>query len=878
MSNCSSSRDNTEFKSTLGQVICRIASSFPRQPAIVSSTFATLRYRDLQRQLDRIRRQLRVAGFDCNARIGVLMPNGPEAVLGIVAVACCSIAVPLDPRLSPVEIDQRLDMLRLNALLVPQGNASEARQAAARRGLVIIEAVPVGHGQLGLDIAAPVSNSSAIDAEPDPGSPAFILQTSGTTAQPKLIPFSHGNMLAAAARLQAWFGLTRQDRCLSVSSPYYSHGLKVTVFTPLLTGGSIAVPANSSVLALDEWFDVLRPTWYSGGPTLHAAVLDKARSLEDAPAAHTLRFVLSGGAPLSKEVHDDLKRMLGVPVLEHYGSSEAAQIAANLPAPGPNRSGTCGQPWPDTVAIVGEDGHPLPTGERGEIWVRGPTVISGYLDAPELNHAAFREGWLRTGDIGSLDGDGFLTLHGRLSEVINRGGEKIAPAEVESALLRHPAIAEAAAFAILHPRLGDDVAAAVVPHPGAQTTPAELRQFLQLELASFKIPRRILIVDQLPKGPTGKVQRRRLSESLDGLLGHQGAMPLPAVNKGPLDLEAELLSLWRRLLKSDSVTIDDDFFACGGDSLLAMEMLIEVERLIGNPVPETILFGAETIRQLAPKIAAQTGTPTTPVFQFSASGNRPTLYFFNGDLVSGHPCMRRIVDLFGPDYPITSIDSHGLHGEPIPPSIEAMAADRLPLILARQASGPFLLGGRCNGAMVAFETARLLMAAGHKVDIVAMVDPPTVSARPAARAIIAVMKPMVSPYLLRWTYQLMVQLEVFFKGASTSEKIAKVLTRLRIAKLHDGLSSTNNEIPPALWDAYSIAMAQYLPAPLEVPVSFYAAGSDGRAWRLSSQLEVIEVPAGHSDCLTSGAERLVDHLRQRIDALADAAPPRKSAA
>ena len=215
------------------------------------------------------------------------MPNGADAILTIVAVACCSIAVPLDPRLSQAEIDQRLDMLRLNALLVPQGSVSEARQAAERRRLAIIEAAPVGHGQLGLNIAVRVSDFPVIDAEPDPGSPAFILQTSGTTAQPKLIPFSHSNMLAAAARLQAWFGLTHWDRCLSVSSPYYSHGLKVTVFTPLLTGGSIAIPTNNAVVALDEWLDVLRPTWYSAGPTLHTAVLDKAENLEDAPAAHS---------------------------------------------------------------------------------------------------------------------------------------------------------------------------------------------------------------------------------------------------------------------------------------------------------------------------------------------------------------------------------------------------------------------------------------------------------------------------------------------------------------------------------------------------------------------------------------------------------------
>ena len=869
-SEASSARDGTEPEAqfTLGQVIGRTASRCPHQPAIVSTTFAPLTYHGLQRQLDEIRWQLRLAGFDCNARIGVLMPNGPEAILAIVAVACCSIAVPIDPRLSPAEIDQRLDMLRLNALLVPQGSTSEE---AERRGLSIIEAAPAGHGQLGLKITAQVSDLPAIDAEPDPRSPAFILQTSGTTAQPKLIPFSHSNMLAAAARIQAWFGLTPRDRCLIVSPPYYSHGLKVTVFTPLLTGGSIAIPANSAVVALDEWFDVLRPTWYSAVPTIHAAVLNKADSLENAQAAHTLRFVFSGGAPLPKEVQDGLQRMLGVPVLEHYGSSEAALIAANLPSPGPNKPGTCGQPWPGIVAIVGEDGHPLPAGQRGQILVRGPTVTSGYLDAPELNQAAFMEGWLRTGDIGSLDGDGFLSLHGRLAELINRGGEKIAPAEVESALLRHPAVAEAAAFAIPHPRLGEDVAAAIVPRPGARTTSAELRQFLHRELALFKIPRRILILDKLPKGATGKVQRRRLRESLDGPLDRQGAMPAPDVNEGPLNLEAELLTLWRRLLKSETVTVDDDFFACGGDSLLAMDMLIEVEQLIGYPVAETILLGAETIRQLVPKIALQMNSPATPVFQFHAGGSRLPLYFFNGDLISGHLAVRRMAEIFGPDHPIISIDPHGLRGEQIPPSIEQMAADRLPLILERQASGPFLLGGKCNGAMVAFEAARLLMAAGHKVDLVAMVDPPTINARPATRAIIRLMRPLVSPYRLRLTYQLLVHLEIFFK-VSMSKKITKLLKRLRIGKIHGGLSNPNVDIPPALWNAYSLAMAQYLPAPLEAPVSFYTAGSNGRAWRLSSQLEVVEIPGEHSDILTSGADLLVDHLRQRIDLPTDGAP------
>ncbi|MBR0751501.1 AMP-binding protein [Bradyrhizobium jicamae] len=841
---------------TLGQVIGRTASRFPNQPAIVSTTFAPLTYGGLQRHLDNVRAQLRVGGFDCNARIGVLMPYGPEAVLAIVAVACCSVAVPLDPRLSPAEINQRLDLLGLNALLVPHGSDSEVLQAAERRGIAVIEAVPVGPGQLGFNAAMRTAASAAIDAEPDPDSPAFILQTSGTTAQPKLIPFSHGNMLAASARVQGWFGLTPQDRCLSVSPPFYSHGLKVTIFTPLLTGGSIAVPASNTIVALDEWFDVLRPTWYSAGPALHAAVLDKAESLEDAQAAHTLRFVVSGGAPLPNAVQDGLQRILGVPVLEHYGSSEAAQIVTNLPPPGPCKPGTCGQAWPGTLAIVGEDRHLLSAGERGEIWIRGPTVFSGYLDAPELNQAAFVDGWFRTGDIGSLDEEGFLTLHGRLSELINRGGDKIAPAEIEAALLRHPAVAEAAAFAISHPRLGEDVAAAVIVRPGAQTTPREIREFLQRQLASFKIPRRIVMLDQLPKGVTGKVQRRRLRESFDGSPDRQGTAA-PVVRKSPLDLEGELLTLWRRLLKSEAVTVDDDFFVSGGDSLLAMEMLIELEQLVGHAVPETILFGAETIRQLVEKIDTHIDVQATPTpfLQLHAGGHRPPLYFFNGSLISGHASVRRMVELLGPDYPIISINPHGLRGEPIPPSIEEMAADRLSFILERQASGPFLLGGKCNGAMVAFETARQLMAAGHEVGLVAMVDPPTVNARPLTRTIVRLLKPVTSPYFLRAVFERMAQWERESKHATSAPIVMA------------------GEIPQPMWDPYSILMSRYFPAPLEVPVVFYAAEHEGHGWRrLSSQLDVVQLPWGHHGCLTIGAECMVDHLRQRIDALADSAP------
>ena len=497
---------------SIGQAILRQAELHPNAPAVVATGFEPLSYRELRDYLGRVATCLRHAGFDRETRIAVALPSGPQAALAIVAVACTAVAVPIDLQLAAPEVETRLALLRARAVIVLRGSHSVTRNVAVRDSLTVIEAAVEQSNRLGLCFDVPRTSPPALLEDPDPAAPAFVLQTSGTTAAPKLIPFSHHNMLAAARRVQSWFGLGPSDRCLSVSPIYYSHGLKVTVLTPLITGGSIAFPANASMLDVNEWLNLLRPTWYSAGPTLHRYMLDKVKHVPNANSIHNLRLIVSGGAPLTREVHEGLVAVLGVPVLEHYGSSEAAQICANLPPPGPSKSGTCGIPVAGTLMIVAEDGRQLAADERGEIWVRGPTVISGYLDAPDLNRAAFVNGWFRTGDIGSLDRDGFLTLHGREQDLINRGGEKVSPLEIDHALLRHPEVAEAAAFAIPHRRLGEDIAAAVVLKEGARATQMDLREFLASQLALFKVPRRIILVDHLPKGVTGKIQRQRLVE------------------------------------------------------------------------------------------------------------------------------------------------------------------------------------------------------------------------------------------------------------------------------------------------------------------------------------------------------------------------------
>jgi len=593
------SMGNPGSERTIGSVIRAHAANQPGATAIVGSHFAPVSYSELQRQVEDVRTSLRAAGFDQNARIAVAIANPAQATLAIVAISCSATAVPIDPKLTVTEVDRCLQILRPDAVLALRDTASAARSVAKERRVPIIEASIAQPGRLALIFDLPKIGSALPSDEPNPHTPIFILHTSGTTADPNLVPFSHRNMLAVTERLQTWFGLTPQDRCLTVSPVYYSHALTTTVLPPLLTGGSTAFPANATNVDPSEWFGDLKPTWYSAGPTLHLAVLEKLQERGDARRMHCLRFVSSAGAPLTADMGQRMQDVLGVPVLEHYGSSETAQIATNRPTPGRSKPGTVGIPWPDIVSIVDDEGQELPPGERGEILIRGPSVTTGYLNAPELNLSSFIDGAYRTGDIGSLDADGFLSLHGRKKELINRGGEKIAPLEVDQALLRHPEVAQAAAYAVPHPRLGEDVAAAVILKPGAGVTPEALREFLTDKLAPFKIPRRIVIVDALPKGISGKVQRKRLGEMMNGSVFEAS----PQEDR----LHGDLIQIWKKILKTDVISVDDDFFEKGGDSLLAMDVSVELERLTGKAQPEAILFDAPTIRELAKRLAGEMG-------------------------------------------------------------------------------------------------------------------------------------------------------------------------------------------------------------------------------------------------------------------------------
>jgi oxalate---CoA ligase len=656
--------------------------------------------------------------------------------------------------------------------------------------------------------------------------------------------------------------LTPQDCCLSVSPLFYSHGLKVTVFTPLLSGGTVAFPRDSSRFDYMEWFGRLKPTWYSAGPTLHRLVFDQIKSRSGVIADSSLRFVVSGGAPLPRDILDGLQRLLSVPVVEQYGTSEAAVVASNAPQPGRLKPGTCGVPWPDTVRIVSEDGRPVPSGETGEILLGGPSLISGYLDAPELNRASFVGGWFRTGDIGSVDGDGFLTLHGRKNDLINRGGEKISPVEIDEALLRHPAVAEAAAFPVPHPRLGEDIAAAAVLRAGMWASPVELRRFLHGQVTSFKVPRRIVIRDKLPKGATGKVLRRLLTESLkDEPAEFSSPVPPQKVDGKSVDLTIRVTSLWERLLKIAPLSLDDDFFEKGGDSLLAVNMLAELDEMMGEAIPASILLEAPTIRQLAYRLSERSKSGPENLVQINPNGRQQPLVLFHGDYIWGGGYLSLgLTRALGSEQPILVVAPHG-GGEAFPRSIEAMAVERLPLILDAQPEGPYRLCGFCIGGMIAFEAARLLLAAGKEVDVVFMIDSPTINARKSVRLLLSLIKlarPLLGPAVDRakgWAWHTSADLQRFWnvsrmrKWTTVKTRAAKITSLIKSKKVR---ATTNmpsggfTKFSDARTARYSTMMSNYNPKPLDVRVIYFSVDFGPGKWgSVSRNLEVVKSPGTH---------------------------------
>ena len=706
---------------TLAEAIAQHAVRDPNRPAIVGTQFAPFSFRELDLWIKRIAEQLRTAGIGPHSRVGIMLPHGPEgAVLG-VAVASHAISVPLNSNRPETEIEEELARASLDALVLPSWAESPALAIAQRSSFGLIEASRAA-GSLSSVALRQVRETRLLVPRPVKDSIALIFTTSGTTGIPKLVPVTHENLLVTADKMRQRFNLSPEDRTAFVLPGYYGAAIKISLLAPLLLGGSVALPITRHVQDLAAWVPELCPTWLWGNPTFFQAVLDRLRSGAETKLTHSLRFVVSGTAYLSPTLRAELEAMLGVPVLQSYGMSEAGILAADPAPPVKRKPGTVGLVSRDELTIVGPKGDPVPDGEVGEIVVHGPTVSPDIAADGEAERSNGRR--LFTGDLGSIDSEGYLTVAGRTKELINRGGEKISPYEVERALLLHPSVKEAAAFSVPHPRLGENVAAAVVLKSETNTTIQETKTFLADHLAPFKIPQHVFVVPKLPKGSTGKISRSELSDAMAHRL--RDVVPPDSL------LEFQIIDIWQALLCRKDIGIDDDFFELGGDSLLAVQMLLEVEAIARRKIPLSTLKAVYTVRQLAAAII-RTASTSEELVTCAKQGDGVPFFFCHGDYTTRGLYAFKLVEMLKCDQPVFLLNPYR---DPDPKfSIEEMARCYLPHLLAAQPAGAFRLGGFCNGGLLAWELAYQLERLGRRVEFIVLIDVRSLNARSTLRII-----------------------------------------------------------------------------------------------------------------------------------------------
>jgi acyl-CoA synthetase (AMP-forming)/AMP-acid ligase II/acyl carrier protein len=572
------------------------AAHFGARAALLSDGNEPLSHQQLRDQVAATVPALNRLGVGRRDRVAIVLPQGPDLAVTFLAVAAGATAAPLNPAYVEKEFLFYLEDLQARALILPQGSDSPARAAAGSLGVPVIELIPGenGAGRFHLSGVSRPFESPAGFAEAD--DVALVLHTSGTTSRPKMVPLTHTNLLASANHIGVSLQLQPTDRCLNVMPLFHIHGLVAGVLASLGAGGSAVCTRAFDVEKIFGWLEHWKPSWYSAVPTMHQAILAHAQALPVQPVRSSLRFIRSSSAALPPPVMAGLEEAFGVPVIESYGMTEAAhQMASNPLPPRARKPGSVGLAVGLEVAILDEAGETLANGRTGEVAIRGPNVTRGYANNPEANATAFCGGWFRTGDQGYLDGEGYLFITGRLKELINRGGEKIAPREIDEVLLAYPGVRQAVAFAVPHPSLGEDIAAAVVLKDGAVGCEAVLREFALDRLPTFKVPSRIIFVNDVPKGPTGKIQRIGLADRLAAAL-------VVAYEAPASDTERLVAATICEVLGREAVGRNDNFFSLGGDSLRATQVLTRLQHAWGFPIPVPTIFRCPTPALLANKL------------------------------------------------------------------------------------------------------------------------------------------------------------------------------------------------------------------------------------------------------------------------------------
>ncbi len=487
-----------------------VAITAPGRPA--------LSFGDLRALVQRTLASLNALGIGRNDRVAIVLANGPEMATCFLSAACGVTTAPLNPAYRADEFEFYLSDLNAKALIVEHDSTSPAIEMATKLGVRLLDLVPgsaAGDFTLRPRDGKTGGTPATAGGTAQPDDISMVLHTSGTTSRPKIVPLSQRNLCASARNIGRTLQFTPADRGLNIMPLFHIHGLIAGVLAPLAAGSQVYCTPGFNALKFFGWMDEAKPTWYTAVPTMHQAILSRAGKNAEVIARHPLRFIRSSSSSMPPQVIRELEEVFGAPLIESYGMTEAChQMASNPLPPAARNPGSVGIAAGPEVAIMAEDGSLLPRGEIGEIVIRGDNVTAGYENNAKANAEAFINGWFRTGDQGVMDAEGYVSLTGRLKEIINRGGEKVSPREVDEILMDHPAVAQVVCFGMPHPKLGEEVAACVVLREGQAVTERELQDFVGKRAADFKVPKKILFMEEIPKGATGKLQRIGLAAKL----------------------------------------------------------------------------------------------------------------------------------------------------------------------------------------------------------------------------------------------------------------------------------------------------------------------------------------------------------------------------
>jgi acyl-CoA synthetase (AMP-forming)/AMP-acid ligase II/thioesterase domain-containing protein len=834
----------------IGEVLTEHARQRSDVPALVPAARPPVTFGELGQLIDGLQGQLAAAGIGPGSRVGLAFPRGLEAAILSLAVSSAATLVPLNIALPPAELAREMARLKLHALVFPEGEVPVWANEDAEMGLF---AALVDGTNVALRPIRPVSRVPGSDAA---RRYAAIFRTSGTTGASKRVPVTHQNLIEMARKMERWMELSPSDRAACIMPIHYNAGFKATLLCPLMIGCSVAFSESGLPKDFARELSLLRPTWLTAAPAWLQSLVDVVKQ-DSRELQHSLRFVLSTASYLPPATGDAVRSLLGVPVGEFYGMCEAGMVTR----PSMEGSRSVGQVPKGELILQTDDGRTADPGVAGEIMLCGPSVMPGYLgDDIDAAPAGLIDGWLATGDLGVLDEDGNLRVIARKKEIINRGGEKVSPYDVERALLAHPAVRQAAAFPIPHDRLGESVCSAVTLHAGAPASSRELLDFIQDRLAPFQRPRSVHVLDALPVGATGKISRPQLSKMFST---EEVSGPLP---DAPLELL--IADVWRRSLKRDVVGAEEDFFEIGGDSLLATEMLMELQTIVRRPIRPSDVGTRLTIRGLAQSFAESVAAKREVGCAVKGGEGTPT-FLCHGDFLGWGFYGFRFAEMLrtaGPVHLLHSLldDRTGVD------SIRKMVTLYVPYVDRVAPSGPVKLIGYCHGGLAALELARRLEDAGRTVEKIVLLDTISLNARTPLR--------MVEP-IVRLAAKAMPGTVARKLGRSGMASLWVLSTHLLSGdpSVAFRVARTLKKGSMRAWDesqrtAYYRAMARFVPPYIKAEVLCVLCEDSAarpeyaeRPWHsIAGTVQALTVPGNHASCISEHAAALADRLNEAM--------------